>query len=233
MRLQLAGSVLFVLMAHGLLPATGAGAQGQTAPYPAMAPLAQYLMPDQNAEVALARTAAPKAISDAADIMVLGRNGYTTLRKGSNGFVCMVQRSWAASTDFPEFWNPKLRAPICFDPVAAKTYMALILMKTKLVVAGKSKTEIAQAVKAALDTKQISPTGPDAMCYMLSKQQYLGDQAKMWHPHLMFLLPGHVADRWGANLPGSPVLSADDPEERITFFFVLTAKWSDGTPAPQ
>ena len=91
------------------LPGTGEG------PYPAMAPLAQYLIPDQNAEIALARTAAPKSISDAAEVLVLTRNGYTTAVKGSNGFVCMVQRGWSGATDFSDFWNPKQRAPICFN----------------------------------------------------------------------------------------------------------------------
>ena len=201
-------------------------------PYPAMAPLAQYLMPDQNAEIALARTAAPKSISDAADVMVLTRNGYVTVRKGSNGFVCMVQRGWSASTDFPEFWNPKLRAPICFDPIAAKSYGALIVLKTKWVLAGKSKAEIGRAVESTLDKKELPPLGPAAMCYMMSKQQYLQDQGKAWRPHLMFFAPGVPAKSWGANLPDSPVLATDDPEERMTIFMIPVSKWSDGTPAP-
>jgi hypothetical protein len=233
MRKQLVSFLVFGFIAQSLPATTQASAQATKNLYPTMAPLAQYLMSDQNAEIALARTAAPKSISDAADIMVLTRNGYTTVRKGSNGFVCMVQRGWSASTDFPEFWNPKLSAPICFDPVSARTYMKLILMKTTLVLEGKPKAEITQAVKSALDRKEIAPTAPGAMSYMMSKHQYLNDQARMWHPHLMFLMPGHVATSWGANLPGSPVESQDDPEERITFFYVLMDHWSDGTPAPQ
>ncbi len=200
-------------------------------PYPAMAPLAQYLISDQNAEIALARSAAPKSISDAAEVLVLTRNGYTTAVKGSNGFVCMVQRSWSASTDFPEFWNPKLRAPICFNPPAAKSYAALIVLKTKWVLAGKSRAEIGRAVESALDKKDIPPLGPAAMCYMMSKRQYLQDQGKAWHPHLMFFVPGVSAKSWGANLPGSPVLATDDPEERMTIFMVTLSKWSDGTSA--
>ena len=226
------GFIALAFLAQSASFGTTCHAQAK-APYPAMAPLAQYLMPDQNAEIALARTAAPKSISDAADVMVLTRNGYVTVRKGSNGFVCMVQRGWSASTDFPEFWNPKLRAPICFDPISAKTYMKLILMKTALAIAGKPKAEITQAVKSALDKKEILPTAPGAMSYMMSKEQYLNDRAKMWHSHLMFLIPGQVADNWGANLQGSPVESQADPEERITFFYVLMDRWSDGTPAPK
>ena len=85
--------------------------QAQELPYPAMSPLDRYLIPDENSEVVLARSAAPPSISDQAEVMVLGRGGYTTASKGGNGFVCLVQRSWAAATDFPEFWNARILAP--------------------------------------------------------------------------------------------------------------------------
>jgi hypothetical protein len=105
-------------------------------------------------------------------------------------------------------------------------------MKTKLVLAGKSKTEIVEATASALDKKELPALEPGAMCYMTSKQQYLNDRGKSWHPHLMFFVPGDAASSWGANLPGSPVLAADDPQERATIFLVRVGKWSDGSPAP-
>jgi hypothetical protein len=210
-----------------------AGAQSEKAPYPAMAPLDQYLIPDKISEIALARTAAPASISDGAEVMVLGRDGYTTAVKGTNGFLCLVERSWGASTDDPVFWNPKLRAPICFNPAAAATFVPIFLTKTKLVLAGKSKTEIVQAIASALDKKELPALEPGAMCYMMSKEQYLNDQAKNWHPHLMFFVPGSAAKSWGADLKGSPVMASDDPEERATIFMVYVATWSDATPAPQ
>jgi hypothetical protein len=226
--LLLAFLVLVVL----LDPTSQAQKEVEKAAYPLMAPLAQYLMSDQNSEIALARSAAPPSISDAAEVMVLGPKGYTTAAKGTNGFLCMVERSWGAATDEPEFWNPKVRAPICFNPPAAATFVPIFLMKTKLVMAGKSKTEIVEATASALDKKELPTLQPGAMCYMQSKQQYLNDRGKSWHPHLMFLVSGDVAKSWGADLPGSPVISADDPEERATIFMVLVGKWSDGTLAP-
>ncbi|MGH9683439.1 MAG: hypothetical protein ACRD4S_07495 [Candidatus Acidiferrales bacterium] len=209
-----------------------AGAQSEKAPYPVMAPLSQYLMPEDS-EIALARSAAPASISDGAEVMVLGREGYTTAVKGSNGFLCLVERSWANATDVPDFWNPKLRAPHCFNPASARTFAPIFLMKTKLVLAGKSKTQIAQATASALDKKELPALEPGAMCYMMSAQQYLNDHDKSWHPHLMFFIPGNATKSWGANLPGSPVIAADDPQERVTIFMVLVGEWSDGTPAPQ
>ena len=201
-------------------------------PYPAMAPLADYLMPSQDAEIALARTAAPKSVSDAAEVMVLTRDGYTTAAKGTNGFVCIVERSWDSPIDAPDYWNPKIRSPDCFNAAAARTYLPITLMKTKLVLAGKSKTEIVNAIQAALDSKQLPPLEPGAMCYMMSHQQYLNDGGKAWHPHLMFIAPGDAASTWGANLPDSPVLASNDAADRLTVFMVELSTWSDGTPGP-
>jgi hypothetical protein len=211
--------------------ASQAQAQAKKAPYAAMAPLDRYLIPDEKSEIALARSAAPASISAAAEVMVLGRTGYRTAVKGRNGFLCIVERSWGATTDHPEFWNPRIRGAICFNPPAAKTFLPIYLMKTKLVLAGKTKTEIVQAVASALDKKELPVLGEGAMCYMLSKQQYLSDEGMNWHPHVMFFIPGDSAKSWGANLPGSPVLATDDPEERVTIFMVPVGTWSDGTPA--
>jgi hypothetical protein len=209
-----------------------ARAQAPKAPYPAMAPVGQYLMPDEKSEIALARSAAPASISDGAEVMVLGRTGYKTAVKGTNGFLCIVERSWGATTDHPEFWNPKIRGAICFNPPSARSFAPVYLMKTKLVLAGKSKTEIVQATALALDKKELPVLEPGAMCYMLSKHQYLSDQGMNWHPHLMFFIPGDTAKSWGANLPGSPVLATNDAEERVTIQMVPVSTWSDGTAAP-
>jgi hypothetical protein len=209
-----------------------AQAQADSDLSPAMPPLDQYLMPDRDSEIELARSAAPKSVSDGAEVMVLGPRGYTTAVKGGNGFLCIVERSWGAATDDPEFWNPKVRAPICFNPSARNSVVSIYLLKTKLVLARKSKAEIAHAVSSALERKEVPGLEPGAMCYMMSKQQYLNDRDMNWHPHLMFFVGGDAARSWGANLPGSPVIAANDPEERMTILMVWAGQWSDGTPGP-
>src|SRR5579871_1247449 len=114
----------FVIPVLFLWPA-GGPAQAAKASYPVLAPLDQYLIPDEKAEIALARSSAPRSISDAAEVMVLRRGGYAAAVKGSNGFVCIVERSWAKPTDDPEFWNPKVRAPNCFNPAASRTFLPI------------------------------------------------------------------------------------------------------------
>jgi hypothetical protein len=210
----------------------GARVQAAKAPDPVMVSLDQYLVPDEKAEIALARSAAPASISDAAEVMVLRRDGYATAVKGSNGFVCIVERAWAKPTDDPEFWNPRIRAPHCFNPAAARTFLPIFLMKTKLVLAGKPRAQILAATTSALEKGELPALAPGAMCYMMAKQQYLSDNDMSWHPHLMFFVTGDAVKSRGANLPGSPVIAGDDPEERVTVFMVLAGTWSDGTPGP-
>lgn len=212
--------------------AQGACAQAHATAYPTMAPLEQYLMPDVKSEIALARSAAPPAIADSAEVMVLGQNGYTVAVKGQNGFLCIVERSWAKNTNDPEFWNPKVRGPNCFNAQAASTLEPVYLMKTKLVLAGRSRAAIARAITSAFETKELPALAPGAMCYMMSKEQYLGDRAKGSLPHVMFFRPGDAAKSWGANLPGSPISAVRESEARATVFIVLVHRWSDGTPGP-
>ena len=224
--------LMFILMCAAAVSAPQAQGQDSKTPYPSMASLEQYLMADRNAEIALARSAAPESVSHDAEVLVLGRHGYETAVKGKNGFVCMVQRSWTAGIDDPDFWNPKLRAPICFNPPAARSYLPFEIKKTEWLLAGQSKAQMFEGIKAGLDKKELPTPEPGAMCYMMSKQGYLNDHDGHWHPHLMFFVPRTDALTWGADLPGSPILRADDPQDRLTVFLIPVAKWSDGTADP-
>ena len=222
---------VFVFLALAALPGGIQRARAAADPYPAMAPLDEYLM-SKDAEIALARSAAPASVADGATVMVLERQGYTTAAQGTNGFLCYVERSWAHDTDHPEFWNPKMRAPNCFNAAAASSITPIYLMKTRLVLAGKSKAEIAQGISAALDGGELPALAPGAMCYMMSKEQYLNDGVHNWHSHVMFYAAGDAAKTWGANQPGSPVIANHDPQARVTTFMVVVHHWSDGTPGP-
>jgi hypothetical protein len=205
-----------------------ARAQVRDSAYPGMAPIDQYLMaPD--AEMAMARSAAPESLSREAEVMLLGRQGYQTAVKGKSGFVCMVERSWAAGIDDPEFWNPRLRAPVCFNPAAARSHLPLIVRKTELAMAGNSKAQLLDNIKVAFDKKQLPVPEPGAMGYMMSKHGYLSDRDGHWHPHLMFFLPLTDPTAWGAGLPGSPIIGYKDAPCHMTVFLIPVGRWSDGT----
>jgi hypothetical protein len=118
--------------------------------YPSMAPLDQYLISDRNVEIALARSAAPDSISHDAKVLVLGSHGYETAVEGKNGFVCLVERGWMGPFDgdfAANFWNPKIRGPICYNPPAARSVLPLAYKRTELILAGQSKAQIIDALK--------------------------------------------------------------------------------------
>ena len=212
-------------------------------PYPSMAPIEQYLM-DRDAEMALARSAAPDAISNEASVLVLTRHGYETAVEGKNGWACWVGRSWGAMFDHPEFWNPKVRAAECINPPAARSVLPYAFKRTELLLAGHSKQEVIAAIKAAIDKKELPALEPGTVSYMMSKDSYLTDYGGHNGPHMMFYETAKDGAAWGANLTNSPVLAVNYwyisaeayPQVKsfppLSVFLVGVAKWSDGTPAP-
>jgi hypothetical protein len=215
-----------------------AGCPGDTVSqkYPRMAAVELYLMPDPGAEIAMARSAAPEAIARDASVLVFEKGGYTAAVNGRNGFTCLVERSWMSPFDSPEFWNPRMRGPICYNPAAVKTVLPYTLNRTKLVLAGCAKAQIREMVAASVARKELPPPEAGAMSFMLSKMGNLGDSNGKWCPHLMFHVPTTGEASWGANLAGSPVLFNDefrDVPEPETIFMVPVAFWSDGSAAPQ
>ena len=205
--------------------------------YPKMGPLEQYLM-DRDAEIALARSAAPESVSREAKILVLGRHGYETAVEGNNGFVCVVERAWmsplqtSGAIDSSGFWNPKIRGPLCFNPQAVHSILPITYKRTEIVLAGKSKAQIIEWTKAAYAKKELPALEPGAMSYMMSKGACLGDDGGNL-AHLMFYVPLMDGADWGADVPNSPViLGQKGPPEPFSLFIVPVGKWSDGTPAP-
>jgi hypothetical protein len=216
-----------------LIPMPGQ-AQDAKAPYPAMAPLDQYMMADRDAEIALAKSAAPPALSSDANVLVLEKDGYHTAIEGKNGFTCVVERGWMSPLDSTDFWNPRLRGPICYNPQAVRSILPYTILRTKLILSGFTKAQMVEKIETYLSGSQLPMPEPGAMSYMMSKNQYLGDGPAHWHPHLMFHLPRMGAASWGANLDGSPVvLDTDHHEgpEPETIFMVPVGHWSDGSPA--
>jgi hypothetical protein len=227
----------FFALALALGAARHAQAQDAKNPYPtSMAPLDQYLM-GHDAEIALARSAAPPSVAKDATVMVLGRDGYETAVEGKNGFVCDVDRSWMDQFEnSPEFWNPKRRGPVCYNPSAARTLLPITLIRTKLALAGKSKAEMNEGMKAAIEKGELPALEPGGMAYMLSKQGFLNSKCGNCAPHLMFYVPVKDAHTWGAGALGSGSLVEVSPHfngapEPVTEFIVEVSEWSDGTSA--
>lgn len=200
-------------------------------PYPKMAAVEQYSIAPAE-EIALAKSAAPPSIADHAEVLVLGAHGYETAVKGTNGFVCFVSRAWDVAFDNPEFWNPKIRSPQCFSAAAVRSVLPRYLERTKWVLAGVSKSEMQAREEAAWKGGTIVLPEPGSVSLMFSKGGYLNDSAGgAWAPHYMIFVPRTDGAQWGADLPGSPVVSDSGSYEKTTIVMVKVPAWSDGTPA--
>jgi hypothetical protein len=217
------------------LAALSAAQGANAADYSKMAPVDQYMM-DRSAEIALAKSAAPPSISDKATILVLTPHGYETAVKGSNGFVCAVERSWMAQYEFPQYWNSHMRGPLCYNPVAVRDILPYTIRRTALVLSGQhDKAALDAAIKADMEKHALPPLEPGALTYMMSKQQFLNDGAHNWVPHLMFYFPRAAGAAWGADLPGAPPMlnpQFQNSSEALSVIMVPVTHWSDGTPAP-
>jgi len=208
--------------------AFGAAAAEAPKPYPRPASLDAFRIATAAEEIALARSAAPASISADAEVLVLGPTGYETAAKGKNGFVCLVERSWAAGFKDAEFWNPKNRSPICLNPAAARTVLPPFLELTRWVIAGVPTDELLARSKAAW-AKGVGAPATGAMSYMMSKGAFLTDQGSHNMPHVMFYFLRTDAAAVGANADGSPVMGGPDDLDPVSVFFVRVPKWSDGT----
>ena len=172
-----------------------------------MAPLSEYLMSPQ-AEIALARSAAPAAISKRATIVVLAAHGYAVAQKGHDGFTCIVERGWMQPFGAPNFWSVRCAPPICYNAAAARTVLVYTFKRTEMALAGASKVQIQDRILAAIAANTLPTPESSSMAYMMSKSQYLNDEAKAWYPHVIIFTPmndsANAGASWGADRRLSP-----------------------------
>lgn len=205
-------------------------ADASAAVYPRMAPIGQYQTANRTEEIALARSAAPASIADHARILVLGKRGYETAVPGGNGFVCLVVRAWDMSFDNPEFWNPRIRSPECFNAAGAQSVLPHYLERTRWVLAGYSMARMRARAEADRAAGNGMKPLPGSICFMMSKRGYLNDSvAGPWYPHVMSFALDTQPTAWGANLPDSPVAADDTNYKPVTIFMFVVPDWSDGT----
>jgi hypothetical protein len=176
---------------------------GQSAKY---SPLSEYMMTPE-AEISLARSAAPENVSAHATVKILTASGFKVATQGDNGFVCMVMRGWGAPTFTPApfrdlVYYSKLRAPICFNPVASRTVLPLQELRTKLGMEGKTPDQIAEGVQAAYAKGELPKMETVAFAYMFSADQDLGPGVGPWHPHMMLYTPYYENSMLGGNQVG-------------------------------
>jgi hypothetical protein len=193
--------------------------------------LAQYLMSDRAAEIALARSAAQKNVSDSATVLVLVRKGFVEAVRGTNGFTCLVDRSFDKPIGAPDFWDPKIRAPHCLNPAAVRTVLRDIVKRAEWIMAGVSPRDVVARTKRAYESHELLKPAPGAMAYMLSPYQHLADTDPHWVPHVMFYVDTSVpAASFGVGGAPSTIIdgSAEDPDASYRTLLIPVRRWSDG-----
>lgn len=192
--------------------------------------LAPYLMSDRAAEIALARTAAPKSISDSASVLVLTKTGYIESARGTNGFTCMVQRSFFANIGNANFWYPANRSPVCINPPAVRSVLPEILKRAEWIMAGVSPEEISKRTKQAYASHTLPMPESGSTAYMLSPMQVLAPTNPHWMPHLMFYFDRALPDAaWGlADGNGAMIDGTGDSTWPVRLLLVPVRRWSDG-----
>jgi hypothetical protein len=215
--------VLFFLLAA----LNAAIMQAQNPTYP---PLSQYLMTPE-AETALARSAAPEGVSVHASIKILTASGYKIAAQGDNGFVCLVMRGWSAPTYTPAqfrdlVYDPSVRAPICFNPPAARQVLPYYELRSKLGMEGKTADQITEGVEVAYAKGQLPRRDEVSFAYMWSADQNLASGIGHWHPHMMIFAPYYDNSQLGNNQFGSALPQLSD--DAGTPFAVVVVPVDDG-----
>ncbi len=207
-----------VLLAASL---DAAAIQAQAPKYP---PIEQYLMP-RDAEIELAKSAAPPSVADHATIKVLTKSGFVVAHEGDNGAVCMVMRGFSAPTYTPAqfrnlVYDPTVHAPICFTAPAARTAMPYYELRTRLAMEGKGPDQIAESLQSAYVRGELPRRDTVTFAYMWSGHQHLGPGIGAWRPHMMVFAPYYDNSMVGGNEFGSPLPQLSD-DARTPFSVVV------------
>jgi hypothetical protein len=196
--------------------------------------LTPYLMSDRAAEIALARSAAPKNVSDSATVLVLTRSGYVEAARGTNGFTCFVQHSFDGKIGSDGFWDPTNRGPICLNPPAVRTVLPEMVKRAEWIMTGVSTTEIANRTRKAYASHEFPMPAAGAMAFMLSPEQHLSNTNPHWVPHLMFWYDKSMSPAmWGVGGATNTLIDGTglDPDAQILTLLIPVRRWSDGQTA--
>ena len=186
------------LLSTAMLPSTVA-AQSRHGERPAMA---------RDAEIALARSAAPAAISGGARVWVWNGSRYVVADSGRTTVNCYVARHWVPSVE-----------PHCLDEEASTTILPILMRKIELYAQGKTDVEVEREIADGIKARRFRLPSRPALTYMMSSAQNLvsgeGTAVGAWQPHLMIYYPewtgkqagleGFVADVGFIENPGTPL----------------------------
>jgi len=162
--------------------------------------LSGYMM-EEAEELRMAATAAPGAVTGGASYYVLTDEGFVLRIQGDNGWHCFVERAFFVRAANGDAYDPRVRAPHCINEEGAATRMQEVFLRARLALDGLDQDAVDAEVNKAFQSGALRPPAGFAMTYMMSPEQWLGEGAGHWHPHLMFWVPYLENAHVGGNPP--------------------------------
>jgi hypothetical protein len=160
-----------------------AGPLAAQQPYDRSTQLPKRPVVARDAEITMARAAAPPAVSSQATIYVAGPKGYEVAIEGTNGWGCFVQRNAAATGLFPR----------CDDAERVASLYPVYHLLEVFRAMGRSATDYDRAVSEGLKYGTFRAPASGALSYMLAEGAI--------KPHIMVSMPGcEVTDLGLANM---------------------------------
>lgn len=144
----------------------------------------------RDAEIALARSAAPEQISSTARIWVWNGSAYQVADSGRSKVNCYVARHWVPSVE-----------PHCLDEEASATILPILMRKIELYAQGKTDAEVERDIASRISAGTLKLPSRPAITYMMSAAQDLvsgeGAAVGAWQPHLMIYYPNWTGQQVG------------------------------------
>lgn len=168
----------------------------------------------RDVQIRIAKLAAPKEVTDHADIYILGRRGYELAVRGDNGFSCMIERE-----------KPDTMEPECYDAEGSATTMKVRSYEEQQRASGVGEQAIEESIKAGYKSGEFKPPSKAGIVYMLSDYNYVlnPETGKIIHfpGHLMFYSP-YATEKTVGSGEGAPYIV--HPGEPDALMIVVPAK---------
>lgn len=142
----------------------------------------------EDKEIELALEAGPMHLREHASAYVFGKDGYRQVRRGTNGFTCLINRDGNQNGDND-------LKPTCWDAEGSRTIVPIVLRVGELIAKAASAEEIELDIGAGFASGRFSSPRRLGIAYMLRAELLFDPHTQQitktaFVPHYMIYAPG-------------------------------------------